>query len=193
MKIDVPSDAPTDRTSIVNIINETFIGMISIDAISTIDANSECIKHFNTTLASIHNDIENNNAFLSINNSYGYIGLFDYINESNWEWFDGSNVNYYNWADDQPNSYRGNQDCTHFWTNEEGQWGDIECDGSNSYKFYYFVCNHPLRTIYRTNSPTKLPTQMPTGILSIQPTMFPTRMIYFLISVLSFFDRNYNK
>ena len=52
------------------------------------DANLECIKRYNTTLASIHSNTENNLAYLSININTGsaWIGFSDIQIENNFEW-----------------------------------------------------------------------------------------------------------
>ena len=56
--------------------------MESINLIVAFDANFECKLHFNTTLASIHCNIETNDAYLSVNSQRAWIGLNDLLFEN---------------------------------------------------------------------------------------------------------------
>jgi len=71
-----------------------------------------------------------------------YIGLSDIIEESRFEWTDGSPVTYTNWDDGEPNNeyHGGYEDCVVLWLgywqeNSEFLWNDYPCHYLES-----FVC-----------------------------------------------------
>ncbi|XP_057700406.1 C-type lectin domain family 4 member M-like isoform X2 [Corythoichthys intestinalis] len=97
-------------------------------------------------------DCQNRKADLVIINSYAemkfvnnlyssngniWIGLTDEGIEGHWLWVDGTPLSLQFWADDQPNSYNGNQDCGEFWYRSSGnaEWNDEKCSSKR-----YWVC-----------------------------------------------------
>ena len=130
------------------------------------EANDECLSRFGTQLASIHSETQNIQAHSSVNSNRCWIGLNDQTIEGTFEWFDGSNIDYTNWDNEQPNNYRG-QDCVEIYTSN-GAWNDLGCNEDDI--LYYFVCNHPNKTIHPTTVPTKSPTLVPTGYPTESPT-----------------------
>ena len=65
------------------------------------DASTSCQSH-GWELASIHSQDENDEVYSLINNRAAWIGLNDIDSENNWIWTDGSNVDYKNWDNEQP-------------------------------------------------------------------------------------------
>lgn len=66
-----------------------------------------------------------------------WIGLSDRANESNFEWTDGSAIDYLPWSIGEPNDYGHHQDCVQI----KGAYGYLFNDASCSQQFYY-VCGH---------------------------------------------------
>ncbi|XP_034546803.1 hepatic lectin-like [Notolabrus celidotus] len=58
-----------------------------------------------------------------------WIGLTDNVQEGTWMWVDGTHVTTKYWADGQPNSKGGNQDCGEMWL--KGTWNDELCSTEN--------------------------------------------------------------
>ena len=113
------------------------------------DANLYCSDKFNTSLASIHNE-EENEEVRELCNSYNLltseclIGLTDQgndrdLNRSGWIWIDGSEYDgqYQNWHPTQPDGL-GAVDCVAMFK-DFGQWDDIHCANYNN---HYFICNN---------------------------------------------------
>ena len=104
------------------------------------NANDMCHNLFETTLATIHNaldDADAGNIGPSVN--LGYIGLHDQNTEGLYEWVDGSPVVYTNWGElsntlHQPEG----EDCI---VMELLKWSDRPCHHP-VYK-YQFLCNAP--------------------------------------------------
>ncbi|XP_019745043.1 CD209 antigen-like isoform X1 [Hippocampus comes] len=76
------------------------------------------------------------NGLFSINKEV-WIGLTDEGVEGQWKWVDGTAMTLSYWADGQPNSYNGNQDCGEFWYRSSGnaEWNDEKCSSQR-----YWVC-----------------------------------------------------
>ncbi|XP_077379840.1 uncharacterized protein LOC144020342 [Festucalex cinctus] len=66
-----------------------------------------------------------------------WLGLTDEGVEGRWKWVDGTALTLKFWADDQPNSYNGDQDCAEFWYRSSGksEWNDEKCSTHR-----YWVC-----------------------------------------------------
>ena len=139
-------------------------------------ARDYCNVHFDSSLASIHNADQNNEATAICGSGSCLIGLIDidderYNNSFGWSWADGSAQDYENWANGEPNNWPyhadgNNEDCVQLIA-LDGTWNDNSC-----YSQYKFLCNsidpttviptyHPTLP-YPTTSPT-LPTLPPTN------------------------------
>ena len=68
----------------------------------------------------------------------------------------GRNIDYLNW-NGQPNNFE-NQDCVVLFA-DDNEWGDVDCINDSK---LYFICNHPLKTLNPTTSPTITPSNIPT-------------------------------
>ncbi|XP_077976842.1 C-type mannose receptor 2-like [Glandiceps talaboti] len=54
-----------------------------------------------------------------------WIGATDSNSEGTWQWQDGSEISYSNWASNEPNDAGGKEDCAHL--RGAGDWNDHEC------------------------------------------------------------------
>ncbi|KAM8754217.1 galactose-specific lectin nattectin-like isoform 3-T3 [Acanthopagrus schlegelii] len=94
------------------------------------DAELNCIRR-GGNLASIHNIYYHNWITGLVRRTCGsnvraWIGLSDAIQERKWLWTDGSRFVFSRWARNQPDNYRGREDCTHI--NHKGSyWNDRPC------------------------------------------------------------------
>ena len=61
-----------------------------------------------------------------------WIGLHrDSSNKSRWQWIDGSLAVYLNFADNQPNNWKGTEDCVEMYPSRK--WNDLNCNTSLHY------------------------------------------------------------
>ncbi|XP_061882748.1 C-type lectin domain family 4 member G-like [Entelurus aequoreus] len=69
------------------------------------------------------------------NNKEVWIGLNDQGVEGQWKWVDGTTLTTSYWADSQPNSYNGDQDCVEFWHRSSGkaEWNDEKCSSQRNW------------------------------------------------------------
>ena len=80
------------------------------------------------------NDIEENNFIHSIAKwSSVWLGGFDSGSEGYWEWTDGSQVNFTNWATGRPHPLYTELDCLTI--QYDGKWKDVICTRPK-----YYVC-----------------------------------------------------
>ena len=134
----------------VEIITNNYIGVYSHSETYTFtQANAYCSDTYGTTLASILNEDEWNEAlgiFMAFDNSSLWIGLNDESSEGNFKWVDGFSSSYiYNeaWYDNEPNSESNNvEDCVEMRSNFDGYWNDQDCGTSQN----GFICNQPILT-----------------------------------------------
>ncbi|XP_041957608.1 CD209 antigen-like protein E [Alosa sapidissima] len=62
--------------------------------------------------------------FLSVRRTEGWIGLTDREREGVWRWVDGTPLTRRYWWSGQPNDYQGNQDCARLYNTK---WDDKPC------------------------------------------------------------------
>lgn len=104
----------------------------SPDAKSWHDAAKQC-KNMKGYLVKITDSSENSWVVdmitRSVKHYYGsWMGAADFKNEGHWRWVhDSSKVLYSNWSAHQPDNYRNNEDCGHFWSAHQYQWNDAPC------------------------------------------------------------------
>ena len=61
-----------------------------------------------------------------------WIGLHrDSSNNSRWQWTNGSVAVYLNFADNQPDNWKGTEDCVEMLPSRK--WNDLNCDASRHY------------------------------------------------------------
>ena len=73
-------------------------------------------------LVCIGSQEENNFISTSIGDNEAWIGLNDINNEGIYEWVNGDQFDYSNWADGEPNDADGAEDFIHMWA--DGTWND---------------------------------------------------------------------
>ena len=106
------------------------------------DANAYCSCEYKTTLASIHTDDDNFDAFDSTwYATYGYIwiGLNDIDSEGDFVNADGSDYDYWDFGSAQPDN-DNDQDCVAFGYSS-ARWNDFDCDGNDGNQVVAWACN----------------------------------------------------
>ena len=115
------------------------------------DAENDC-ESLGGHLVSITTDDENGVVYGLRKNKDIWIGLNDKGVEGKFEWVDGTNSSYTNWANREP---RKNGDCVKMASNK--QWKAISCSDN-----YRYVCEKP--AVYPT---TQTPTTQASTIASM--------------------------
>ncbi len=92
-------------------------------------------------LASIHSLAEQNliSAGVAANysaTSFVWIGFTDQVTEGNFQWSDGSAVNYTFWNSGEPNDASGEDYAVINWNTTTGQWNDLPNNAYNSQAVY---------------------------------------------------------
>ena len=107
------------------------------------DARDECQSR-GGDLAIIHSQRENDNAYDSLCGSKrAYIGLHDRSMEGSFEWDDGSDFDFVNWASGEPNSFGGtDEDCAGFHVYSGERWNDFSCSGYDHGDSIGYVCQN---------------------------------------------------
>ena len=73
---------------------------------------------------------------VGLNGSGAWLGaLRDSGSRDNFVWSDGTPWNYTNWAETQPDDYKGHEDCAQIWEFYGEQWNDRPCSDLR-----FFVC-----------------------------------------------------
>ncbi|XP_043219921.1 lectin BRA-3-like [Amphibalanus amphitrite] len=91
-------------------------------------------------LASIHSLLENAFIMQTYDFAETWIGFNDIAQEGQFQWSDGTQVDFFNWARQQPDNQFG-QDCTRVPQPDNphaAEWDDTACD-----KEHFFVCKMP--------------------------------------------------
>ncbi|XP_037083759.1 C-type Lectin CRL-like [Pollicipes pollicipes] len=76
-------------------------------------------------LPSIHNDAENGAIEIMQGQTTSWLGLTNFTGNG-WAWMDGTEVDYVNWGEDQPDDAYGAEYCTYITL--DGTWGDFVCE-----------------------------------------------------------------
>ncbi|XP_071372194.1 C-type mannose receptor 2-like isoform X2 [Centroberyx affinis] len=128
------SDCDTRQSFVCDGSNDT--GHIFIaEGKSWREAQNHCRNILSSDLVSIQS-AEENEAVQKVSQSQTvWIGLF----KDRWKWSDGSNSSFRYWKPNQPNYFRGNQDCVAAVFRDKGQWNDLRCDIKRK-----FVCHENL-------------------------------------------------
>ena len=107
------------------------------------DANGFCQSHFGTQLASINSE-EAQNELQVVHNAlttklgwgvWTFIGLYDSNKDNIYQWIDGNEFNYTNWATNEPSSTNSN--CGMITSPSNSQWYDAGCSGEKR----AWICN----------------------------------------------------
>ena len=82
-----------------------------------------------------------------------FTGLHDQGVESEFQWSDGTVVQYTNWDNWNPNNWANSEDCANVRSYNDGRWNDQNCRNSLPYickkpKGLPFGCAHPSRLIF---------------------------------------------
>ncbi|NOT36141.1 MAG: HYR domain-containing protein [Saprospiraceae bacterium] len=117
----------------------------SLSPANWLDAKTIC-KINGGNLAKIRNKEENQFISSKLMGQTAWIGANDERREGNFEWVDGSQVTYFNWATGQPNNGGGNEDYVEL--HPDGSWNDNRGNVSRE-----FICQIPCYNIQQTAGP----------------------------------------
>ena len=98
------------------------------------EAQTYCADTFDSDLASIITETDNNEITTLCNNATCWIGLIKNTTNSLWFWIDGKSVDYENWAINQPNV---EDECAIIKFNQT-VWSGTSCENYNP----NFICNY---------------------------------------------------
>eukprot|EP01084_Bolivina_argentea_P211573 359887_1 len=134
--------------------------MSNTKSLSWNNAESYCLFHYDQHLASIHSIDENSEAKkLSLDVS-NWIGLNDIQIENEWQWSDGTDLDYYFWANGQP-SNSPSEDCVEI--NVNGYMNENACTVTKQ-----SLCNYPSKTyIFNNQNFIHRPTNQMVGIVDV--------------------------
>ena len=71
---------------------------------------------------------------------YYWIGLNDRQREGHYVWTDGTPVDYLAWAENQPDNYRGGEDCTEIKQSYTYLFNDASCSNEHTYVCGFSRC-----------------------------------------------------
>lgn len=105
------------------------------DQVTWDEAVQRCVD-LGASLATLHDAAANDEVFATTAGDNAWIGLSDTERENDWEWLDGSAMDFLAWEPGQPNDL-GDEDCGHM-RDAGPTWNDDECTNPHSY-----VCRGP--------------------------------------------------
>ncbi|XP_038153366.1 CD209 antigen-like protein A [Cyprinodon tularosa] len=73
------------------------------------------------------NDKDEQDFISSFANEAAWIGLIDKETEGSWKWVDGTSMTLSFWGDDQPDNWKGDEDCGQYINK---RWNDLSCAAS---------------------------------------------------------------
>ena len=129
---------------------QDFIGvhLRNTDTLHWYGASEYCLDNFDTHLASILDDDENDQAMelfeIFDSDVSMWIGLFDARSEDSFEWIDSNSYSLSSfdtspWSSKQPDNWKDDEDCVELWDSADGLWNDRDC----STELTAFICNKP--------------------------------------------------
>ncbi|XP_072044940.1 uncharacterized protein [Amphiura filiformis] len=103
------------------------------------DAVFAC-QNMTSNLTSIHSDEEQyyHLAIVRRTSQDLWIGLHDKTNEHEFEWVDGTPLDFESWTPNQPDNHNLGEDCVQLWSRGSGNWNDSPCGSSLG-----FICKKP--------------------------------------------------
>ncbi|GAB6032989.1 Fc fragment of IgE, low affinity II, receptor for (CD23) [Chamberlinius hualienensis] len=67
---------------------------------------------------------------------FWWLGASDLAMEGSWTWtHDNSRLRFRNWAKEQPDNAKNDEDCLNYWTTENWGWNDMSCK-----ELAYYIC-----------------------------------------------------
>eukprot|EP01083_Nonionella_stella_P260676 888467_1 len=176
-----PTMQPTDDSIFSKISLNKLYMFVGNNPRNFFEAWRYCQDEYNTTLAQIHNEQQNQEMYALVNQYSNYpawIAASDlFMGENNWNWLDSmgpialNDMNYTNWNATQPDNLN-NEDCAIMLiTDNNDQWGDADCNDAS----YNFVCYAPDETKPPTAAPTASPSQAPSPAPTKDPTPSPVQ------------------
>ena len=119
--------------------SDNYVSVTYSNGISYEDAELYCISQFGRHLASIHSDDDNNEISTLVSTTKSWIGFNDIENDGTYVWEDGTDFNYTNWRNNDPNGGTSENCGLYNWGDAPYHWVDIGCTKT----FTSFVCNNP--------------------------------------------------
>eukprot|EP01083_Nonionella_stella_P025508 70220_1 len=176
-----PTMRPTDDSIFSKISLNKLYMFVGNNPLNFFEAWRYCQDEYNTTLAQVHNEQQNQEMYSLVNQYSNYpawIAASDlFMGENNWNWLDSmgpialNDMNYTNWNATQPDNLN-NEDCAIMLiTDNNDQWGDADCNDAS----YNFVCYAPDETKPPTAAPTASPSQAPSPAPTKDPTPSPVQ------------------
>nr|QNH72434.1 toxin candidate TRINITY_DN14951_c0_g1_i1.p1 [Pachycerianthus borealis] len=95
------------------------------------DAEQSCVDQ-GGHLTSIHS-VEENDFVTTLVSDTAWIGFNDLDVEGTFVWTDGTNADYTNWINAEPNNVLNAQHCVVLVSSLEGEWGDLVCLQCHAY------------------------------------------------------------
>eukprot|EP01083_Nonionella_stella_P045265 121630_1 len=179
-----PTTTQSMNVSAVNTTDKNYIRVWMGGRITWVEANEHCRTQYGTHLASITSAQHNTEiTYLSIlqymtgstPTACSFIGLHRMHGMEDWNWIDGSTLNYTYWGSQQPDD--DTETCSYMCS--DGTWSSVMC---TTRSLFAFICNAPTYTTSAPSFPTEQPTFMTTTSSSAlnTTTLYRTMFIVFV-------------